>query len=186
MRLDHIAFRVCCRHKTAQFFSDTLGYTIGTEFQIEFDDHSKADCIALVPPENRHPDTSNWIYHSLITAPYAPVKCQFHTPPEIFVSDGPEGSIVGDWVRERQGIGGVHHLAYCVSKASDVKDTMEEWKEKGYAEFLSEEPLTCPGLTQVFTKPSQLTGVIIELIHRTGAGFCKDNVRNLMLSTVNS
>ena len=40
-----------------------------------------------------------------------------------------------------------------------VKETMNEWKEKGYAEFLTEEPLACPGLTQVFTKPSELTGL---------------------------
>ena len=60
---------------------------------------------------------------------------------------------------------------------------MRIWKEKGYTEFLSDEPLTCPGLTQVFTKPSELTGVIYELINRTGDGFCKDNVKGLMEST---
>ena len=47
MRLDHIAYRVKHRYKTAKFFEDTLGYTIGTEFQIEFDDGSTADCLAL-------------------------------------------------------------------------------------------------------------------------------------------
>jgi len=60
---------------------------------------------------------------------------------------------------------------------------MKEWKEKGYAEFLSEEPMTCPGLVQVFTKPSELTGVIYELISREGDGFCEDNVKDLMNST---
>ena len=35
---------------------------------------------------------------------------------------------------------------------------------KGFAEFASEEPLTCPGLTQVFTKPLEITGVIYEFI----------------------
>ena len=40
MRLDHIAYRVKDRYKTAQFFKDTLGSTIGTEFQIQFDDDS--------------------------------------------------------------------------------------------------------------------------------------------------
>ena len=50
-------------------------------------------------------------------------------------------------------------------------------------EFLSDKPMTCPGLKQVFTKPSELTGVIYELISRKGKGFCKDNVKNLMLST---
>ena len=62
---------------------------------------------------------------------------------------------------------------------------MKEWREKGYAEFTTEEPLTCPGLTQCFTKPSNLTGVIYELIERDrdAQGFCKDNVKDLMEST---
>ena len=106
----------------------------------------------------------------------------YHSPPEIFVSDGPPGSIVGDWVDERGGVGGIHHMAYQVD---DVKGVMDEWKEKGYAEFYSEEPITCkdPDLTQVFTKPSELTGVIYEFINREGAGFCEDSVKQLMEST---
>ena len=62
---------------------------------------------------------------------------------------------------------------------------MGEWKEKGYAEFYTEEPITCkdPDLTQVFTKPSELTGVIYEFINRKGAGFCKDSVKQLMEAT---
>ena len=60
---------------------------------------------------------------------------------------------------------------------------MDEWRAKGYAEFTSDKPLTCPGLTQVFTKPSLLTGVIYELIERGEHGFCRENVKNLMEST---
>ena len=62
---------------------------------------------------------------------------------------------------------------------------MKEWKEEGYAEFYSDEPIKCedPNLTQVFTKPSELTGVIYEFINREGAGFCKDSVKKLMEST---
>ena len=108
------------------------------------------------------------------------IKTESHAPPEIFVSDGPPGSIVGDWVADRNGVGGVHHIAYQVS---DVAGTMKKWKDAGYAEFLSDKPLTCPGLEQVFTKPSELTGVIYELISREGKGFCEDNVKHLMLST---
>jgi 4-hydroxyphenylpyruvate dioxygenase-like putative hemolysin len=93
--------------------------------------------------------------------------------PEVFVSDGSPDSIVGQWVARRDGIGGIHHLAYQVDS---VADTMKEWKEKGYAEFSSAEPMKCPGLTQVFTKPSELTGVIYEFIERGEFGFCKDNV----------
>jgi catechol 2,3-dioxygenase-like lactoylglutathione lyase family enzyme len=189
MRLDHIAYRVDNRYKTAAFFNEAFGYTLGTEFQIEFDDGSKADCLVLVPPEARHPETCNWTYRALMGTHLAgpgdnmySVHCEFHAPPEIFVSDGSEGSIVGDWVKERGGIGGVHHMAYQVG---DVAATMNEWKEKGYAEFYSEEPVVCrdPDLVQVFTKPSELTGVIYEFINRKSAGFCKDSVKKLMQST---
>ena len=60
---------------------------------------------------------------------------------------------------------------------------MKEWQAKGWAEFTSEQPLSCEGLTQVFTKPSALTGVIFEFIERGHFGFCKDNVKALMEST---
>ena len=178
MRLDHIAYRVENRYDTADFFRESLGYRIGTEFQIEFDDGSKAECLALVPPETRAPDTINWALHSYAPAPYEPVKCEYHAPPEIFVSDGPPGSIVGDWVAEKGA--GIHHMAYQVN---DVEAVMADWKSKGYAEFLSEKPLECPGLKQVFTKPYKLTGVIYELIKRDGKGFCELNVKGLMEST---
>ena len=184
MRLDHIAYRVKDRYKTADFFQKAFGYELGTEFQIEFDDKSKADCLALVPPEARHPQTDMWTYNVLMGVQYTSdaIHAEYHAPPEIFVSDGTEGSIVGDWVAERGGVGGIHHIAYQVV---GVKGTMEEWKDKGYAEFYSEEPITCedPDLTQVFTKPSVLTGVMYEFINREGAGFCKDSVKKLMEST---
>jgi len=105
---------------------------------------------------------------------------EYHMAPEIFVSDGTPGSIVGNWVAIRENVGGIHHLAYQVSS---VENTMREWKEKGYAEFASEEPMRCPGLTQVFTKPSLLTGVIYEFIERGEHGFCVENVKALMEST---
>ena len=189
MRLDHIAYRVNNRYKTAAFFNEAFGYTLGTEFQIEFDDESKAECLALVPSERRPHLTENWI--NTATHCYENIEewtdeggCEeditLHAPPEIFVSDGPPGSIVGDWVADRNGVGGVDHIAYQVS---DVAGTMKKWNDAGYAEFLSDKPLTCPGLEQVFTKPSELTGVIYELISREGKGFCEDNVKDLMLST---
>ena len=184
MRLDHIAYRVRNRYTTARFLEEAFGYSLGTEFQIEFDDGSKADCVVLTPPEVRHPQTDMWTYNVLMGVQYTKdaVHAEYHAPPEIFVSDGSEGSIVGDWVAERGGVGGVHHIAYQVE---DVEAVMEEWKEKGYAEFYSEKPITCedPNLTQVFTKPSELTGVIYEFINREGAGFCKDSVKKLMEST---
>jgi catechol 2,3-dioxygenase-like lactoylglutathione lyase family enzyme len=182
MRLDHIAYRVGNRYRSASLFTEAFGYTLGTEFQIEFDDKSKADCLVLVPPEVRHPRTDMWVYHWVSPSWWDAARPEYHAPPEIFISDGTEGSIVGDWVEERGGIGGIHHMAYQVD---DVEAVMNEWIEKGYAEFYTAEPITCkdPNLTQVFTKPSELTGVIYEFISREGAGFCKDSVKQLMEST---
>ena len=184
MRLDHIAYRVKDRHKTSAFIEKAFGYKVETEFQIEFDDGSKADCLVLIPPEIRAFEPKNWVacVHFPPSETGKGVKGELHSPPEIFISDGTKGSIVGDWVNERGGVGGIHHIAYQVE---DVQSVMTEWKEKGYAEFYSEEPITCkdPDLTQVFTKPSELTGVIYEFINREGAGFCKDSVKKLMEST---
>lgn len=183
MRLDHIAYRVADRKKTAQFFMDSLGYKIQQEFTINFEDGTTAQCIALEPPEKTKHKV-NWVgqevyYYDMGTHTQEHLQ-EYHMPPEIFVSDGPPGSIVGDWVAARNGIGGIHHIAYQVGS---VKEKMEEWKSKGYAEFSSDEPMKCPGLTQVFTKPSILTGVIYEFIERGEHGFCADNVKNLMLAT---
>ena len=51
------------------------------------------------------------------------------------------------------------------------------------AEFTTDKPLTCHGLVQAFTKPSELTGIIYEFIEREGHGFCETNVKDLMKST---
>lgn len=178
MRLDHIAYRVSNRNKTAQFFMDSLGYKVQQEFTIDFGDGQTAQCIALEPPEKKTiPNESlPWLCHNVIQN----IIQEYHMPPEIFVSDGTPGSIVDEWVKARGGIGGIHHIAYQVDS---VQKTMEEWKSKGYAEFTSEEPMKCPGLTQIFTKPSELTGVIYEFIERGEHGFCKENVKSLMNST---
>lgn len=180
MRLDHIAYRVADRWKTANFFINALGYKVQTEFDLNFPDGTTTKCIALEPTERTNAKQTGWICKSYL--PDDPDPTVYHMAPEIFVSDGSPESIVGQWVARREGIGGIHHLAYQVAS---VADTMKEWQEKGYAEFSSAEPMKCPGLTQVFTKPSELTGVIYEFIERGEFGFCKDNVKNLMLSTKN-
>lgn len=176
MRLDHIAYRVADRHKTAKFFIDAFGYKIQQEFTIDFGDGQTAQCIALEPPE-KVMHLAPWVHHLL--AGFTTVQ-EYHLPPEIFVSDGTPGSIVGEWVAARGGVGGIHHMAYQVES---VEKTMQEWQDKGYAEFTSDKPMTCPGLTQVFTKPSSLTGVIYEFIEREEFGFCQKNVKSLMEST---
>lgn len=103
---------------------------------------------------------------------------EYHQAPEIFISDGDENSIVGKWV-EKYG-NKIHHIAYQVA---NVEEIVSLWKEKGYAEFSTDSPIKCPGLTQIFTKPSELTGVIYEFIKRDKEGFCKDSVRKLMESS---
>ena len=186
MRLDHIAYRAKDRNKTAKFFMEALGYRVQTEFDIDFPDGSKAKCIALEPPEKPKSDKLYWTIRQFV----GPVSeneqmdpsmfAEFHMAPEIFVSDGTPDSIVGKWVERRDGVGGIHHIAYQVES---VEKVMNEWREKGYAEFASAKPLTCPGLVQVFTKPSELTGVIYEFIERGAQGFCQANVKDLMIST---
>lgn len=172
MRLDHIAYRVKNRHKTAKFFQEAFGYKIQTDFNIKFGDGSTAECIALEPPEK--------VEDAFWTLVGTDPSVEYHLPPEIFVSDGSPDSVVGKWVASRGGVGGIHHLAYQVE---NVAKKMAEWKAKGYAEFTTAEPLTCPELTQCFTKPSELTGVIYEFIERGRHGFCQDNVEQLILST---
>ena len=178
MRLDHIAYRVKDREKTTSFFINCFGYRIPKDlpdgFTIDFEDGTKAKCYALVPPEK-----------VISNAPWTHLAPQFsnidyHLAPEIFVSQGSPGSIVEAWVNARDGIGGIHHLAYQVDS---VEQKMNEWREKGFAEFTTQKPLTCPGLVQAFTKPSEITGVIYEFIERENHGFCKENVKDLMEST---
>lgn len=182
MRLDHIAYRVRDRNKTAQFLIKCLGYRLATDlpegFDIQFEDGSLAKCLVLEPSEKTL-ENAPW---TALTSINGIETQEYHMPPEIFVSDGSNGSVVKSWVEARGGVGGIHHLAYQVAS---VEDTMKEWIEKGYAEFTTNEPLKCPELTQVFTKPSELTGVIYEFIERGKQGFCKDNVKDLMGSTKN-
>jgi catechol 2,3-dioxygenase-like lactoylglutathione lyase family enzyme len=179
MRIDHIAYRVRDRYQTAEFFIRCFGYRIAEDlpsgFQISFEDNSVADCLVLLPPEQV---TGNmpWLTELYFNGEFS----NYHLAPEIFISEGTSDSIVGKWVTERNGVGGIHHIAYHVD---DVEKTMREWERLGYAEFASTDPLKCPGLVQVFTKPSHLTGIIYEFITREDHGFCKDNVKLLMEST---
>jgi len=173
MRLDHIAYRVSDRQKTASFLSAILQYKIGTEFDIVFDDGSKAECIAMTPKEKMN------------NVPTIEAGGHRHVAPEVFISDGDENSIVGQWVADRGGVGGVHHFAYQVFGIDRV---VKDWRDNG-VEFLTEEIIDCPEdeLRQIFTKPlPHLGGVIIELIERGQKGFCQNSVKNLMESTKDS
>lgn len=180
MRIDHLAFRVSDRKETAKFFQEALGYKFQTEFTIDFGDGDTAECIALEPPEK----TSGC--GTCVNLPWTMIVpmadyAEYHMPPEIFISDGTPNSVVGKWVAARSGVGGLHHIAIQVKS---VEKQMKEWQDKGFAEFTSDKPFTCPGLTQVFSKPSKLCGVIFEFIEREEFGFCAANVKQLMQSTV--
>jgi len=160
MKLDHIAYRVRSRDATVWFFK-SLDYEIEEEFQIDFDDGSKAECMVMAPTS---------------------LQLETHEEAKLFISQGTPGSIVDEWVRERGKAGGVHHMAY---EVEDVEQTMAEMSAQGI-EFLSDEPLSCEGLIQVFTKPSPLTSIIYEFISYTNAerrAFCRDNIKDLMEST---
>jgi catechol 2,3-dioxygenase-like lactoylglutathione lyase family enzyme len=154
MRIDHIAYGVKNINETVEFFQEAFGYKIADEFEISFGDNSTAKCITLNPPEK------------IRCMPYKFVHVgvwDLHLAPEIYVIDGSSDSVVGKWVAERNGIGGIHHVAYQVTS---VKDTMAEWKEKGYAEFTTDDPLTHPGISRCYTKPCKLTGIVYEFIER--------------------
>ena len=158
MKLDHIAYRVADRDKTVHFLESLTGYSVGTEFQINFDDGSSADCKALLPSDE--------------------------SSPEVFVSEGTPNSIVDEWVRERGETGGIHHIAYATD---DIDKAVKEWREKDI-EFVTDDIIECPddNLRQIFTKPQDLLGgIIIELIERGDKGFCQNSVKNLMESTKN-
>jgi len=173
MRLDHIAYRVRDRQKAIKFLKGCLGYDIAPDlkegFDIQFEDGTVANCFALVPPESQ-----STCRERIFTGMFG---IEAHAAPEIFVSEGSNNSIVAEWV-EKNGPG-IHHIAY---EVDSVQETMTNWMNDGI-EFMSEEPLTCPGLVQVFTKPHPITGMIYELIERETQGFCQDNVKDLMEST---
>lgn len=187
MRLDHIAYRVADRNEAVRFFVTAFGYRVADEFTIFFDNGETARCFALEPPEKITTDqiplshAAWWPTNS--EDEFMAVEVEAHVAPEIFVSDGTPDSIVGKWVAARNGVGGIHHLAY---EVEDVAATMKKWKEEGWAEFTTEEPISnTSDLTQCFTKPHHLTGTIYEFIKRgkDNKGFNVDSVKDLMEST---
>jgi catechol 2,3-dioxygenase-like lactoylglutathione lyase family enzyme len=190
MRLDHIAYRTLDRDASVNFFKDAFGYKEQAEFDINLEDGSVAKCMALEPPEKLFAGMPFSLGHMMPCHFMSNgVSVEYHMAPEVFVSSGPPGSLIYNWVMQlgpvRGGngerVGGIHHLAYQVPS---VKETMALWLKKGWAEFTTEAPLECEDLTQVFTKPCKHTGVIYEFIERKGQhGFCRDNVGRLMQST---
>lgn len=65
---------------------------------------------------------------------------QYQIPPEVFISDGQKDLPVAKWVAARNNVGGIQHLAYQVDNVNAI---MQEWCDKGYAEFTTDDPLNC-------------------------------------------
>ena len=103
--------------------------------------------------------------------PFPNVECvhlEHPTLPGVFISEGPPGTIVGDWV-EQNGEG-IHHIAI----RGNYDNLVERLRIEG-------EAIKCPGLTQIFS--NTVGGVVIEILERdpTNPGFCEENVKKLML-----
>lgn len=178
--IDHIAFR--CRkndkEKAVKFFCDALGYKIQDEFEIYFDDEKKdvAMCTAL-EPSNRN---VKFPFPHIYMGQFGDEFQEYMLAPEIFVSEG--GSVVSEWV-EKNGPG-IHHIAIRVDENTTVEEEMQKWLKNGWAEEFSSNAIHCDnGLSQVFTRPSSILGVVFELIQRKDRGFCKDSVKALMQSS---
>ncbi len=86
MRLDHIAYRVADRHKSAEFFINCFGYRIAENlpegFKIYFKDETHAKCLVLLPPEKY---TENLPWETYIYGNTPDIKQSYHLPPEIFI-----------------------------------------------------------------------------------------------------
>lgn len=181
-RIDHLAFRTFDRKKAVSFLCDALGYREATQFQIDFDKEKNDIAICSVLEPSDRVDTKlllPWIY----TATFVKIDQNYVLSPEIFVSEGTEGSIVYNWSKSHSGAG-LHHIALQVSEESTVEQEMRRWLDNGWCEsFTSSEPFKCDEMSQIFTKPSSVLGVIFELIKRKESGFCRDSVLSLMEST---
>lgn len=154
MRIDHIAYRVKDRKKTADFFIKTMNYRIKSE---------SLNCISLEPSEKPEKEKIHWFIKTYVGESFKEDEinekmfAEYHLPPEIFIYDGPEDSVVGKWVSKRDGIGGIYHIAYQVE---NLKKIIKDWGE--HVEF--EDPIVVSGSTQISTKPFELTGVVYKFV----------------------
>lgn len=168
MRVDHIAWRTPDRDGAVKFF-EQLGYKevdVFNPFEGEEGPNAEIRCSVMVPAEKYLPDEQDIPYHLLTLVN----NVMFHMAPEIFISEGPSGSIVGDWVIHRNvlGHGGIHHIAY---QTFQIKKTKRALEEAGI-EFVGD-IIDCPddNLKQVFSKPIRHLGdIVIELIQRGDKG----------------
>lgn len=184
-RVDHLAFRTLDKAKAVKFLCDAVGYKEATQFTIDFGEGDTAICSVLEPS-----DRADKLFEIEGLIPWVKAfdldkttKQNYVLSPEIFVSEGSSGSIVHTWATNHGG-GGLHHIALQVPEDSTVEAEMKRWLDNGWCEsFTSEIPFQCDEMSQIFTKPSSVLGVIFELIKRKEAGFCKSSVLKLMEST---
>jgi 4-hydroxyphenylpyruvate dioxygenase-like putative hemolysin len=178
-RIDHLAFRTFDREKAVKFLKEALGYKEQAEFTIYFDElkTETAMCTAL-EPSDRTSNTLPWFQ----MIPCGVIDQKYVLSPEIFVSEGTVGSVVHNWCVKHGP--GLHHIALQCPENSTIEKEMEKWIKFGWTESFSSEVIKCDNLSQVFTKPSVLFGVVFELIQRKESGFCRESVKNLMNSTV--
>ena len=189
-RLDHLAWRVKDRWATANFFVEAFGYRVqkmedGTdEFKIDFGDGQFAQCVALEPPEKVETKLPRpWVFNIPLSG-YSSIgeSQEYHLPPEIFISDGTPDSIVGKWGRAAQRCGRNPPFGLPKRRRGCYDERVE--REGLVAVHHRREPIACPGLEQVFSKPNELLGgVIIEFIKREKYGFCASSVKKLMESS---
>jgi hypothetical protein len=183
-RIDHQAWRTPNRQKTVDFFINALGYRVQETFELYFNDEKTetAICTALEPSDRVSPNVPFSFF-----MPFMEDNVEKHQKyvlsPEIFVSEGSPGSIVDEWCKKKGGAQ-LHHVALQIPYDSTVEQEVQLWLEKGWCEeFSSENVIKCDEMSQIFTKPSESTGVIWELIQRKDKGFCKNSVIDLMRST---
>ena len=173
--LDHIAFRVNNNNhkKTCDMFVNLFGYEIVDEFEPEFPDGTTQDtiCTVLSPKGLNNSKEPRIIEQNGIT---------YQTMPDIFISSSSDpNSVVAKYVANRDSIGAPHHFAF---STDSVTDTMKKFHAANM-EFLTDSPMICEELTQVFTRPSDLVNIIFEFIERRQASFCRSSVGRLMDST---
>lgn len=180
--VDHLAYRTLNRTKAVEFYCQAIGYREMTQFEIDFEEDGKATCSVLEPNDRVKVDfLLPW--ETMIGVNGS--NQRYVLAPEIFISEGTPGSIVERWAKNRGGAG-LHHIAYRVPDNSTVEEEMKKWLDNGWCEdFTSKNPYYCDNMSQIFTKPSNVLGVVFELIKRKEAGFCKDSVMKLMRSTEN-
>lgn len=172
--LEHVAFRVRSEDhkKVIDMFTNLFGYVVADEFEPEFDDsgdHQSTICNVLTPigvteKTERIIEKDGVIYQ---------------TKPDIFISSSTDpNSIVAKFV-EKNGPS-PHHLAFVVPNS--VEETMKKFNDAGI-EFLSDDVIACPELSQNFTKIDDSLGIIFECLERRSGNFCKKSVGKLMKIT---